>query len=519
MKGVKVVAGKYFDSITLMLLSQRIAEIPGVSEASISLGTAFHQRILEEAGYNCRSLSPNPEDFLLAMDVEGDDWAFFEQRALELLDRPPKSSKDLSEKEHLYSNLPSAIEAQPDANVVLISIPGRYVFTRAMEALGSGLNVMIFSDNVTIEEELTLKKSAHEQGLLVMGPDCGTSIVRGVGLGFANHCVTAPVGIVAASGTGLQEVQVQLTRKGSGILHGIGTGGRDLQKAIGGITFLDAFDAMMEDEEIQVIGLIGKPPAKEVWEQIQSRIIEARKSSMPKEVVVCLIGAELNVEAIDYHACADFEETASVIDALLKKQPSVREVRQELHRRRKDLKDRAQKLGKRRGWLRGYFTGGTLCYEAQLKGLPVLGEIRSNAPVDKCMILEDPLYPIGHAMIDYGDDTFTQGKLHPMMDPSLRSKMLLHQGQSPDVGVILFDLVLGYGCHPNPAESLSDAIRKTKEMRGDDLHIIGSICGVEEDPQVLSKQKDQLESAGAIIAASNAEAALLAAYCVEVEKL
>lgn len=518
MKGVKVFSGAYYDSITLMLISQEITRIPGVKEASVSLGTPFNLHVLKEAGFECEALTPGPEDILLALDTDEKDWETLSEKAIAILKHPPKKSESDRESEVIDYSLKSALSQSPRSNIMLISIPGRYAFDQAMEALRSGLNVMIFSDNVTIEEELALKRFAHERGLLVMGPDCGTSIVRGVGLGFANHCVRAPVGIVAASGTGLQEVQVQLTRKGAGILHGIGTGGRDLQKAIGGISFLDAFDAMLEDEEIQVIGLIGKPPAKEVWEKIQIKIKEAKKASVPKEVVVCLIGAEPNVEALAYHPCADFEQMACVISALLNKQPSVREVRKELHRSRENLIGLAETLGYRRGWLRGFFTGGTLCYEAQLKCLPVLGKIRSNAPVNKRMTLKDPLKPTGHAMIDYGDDTFTQGKLHPMMDPSLRSKMLLHQGQNPEVCVILFDLVLGYGCHPNPAESLSDAIRKLKKLRGEGLHIIGSICGVEEDPQILSKQQDQLESAGAFIANSNAEAALLAAYCVEVDE-
>jgi len=282
---------------------------------------------------------------------------------------------------------------------------------------------------------------------------------------------------------------------------------------------LDALDQMLQDPEIEVIGLIGKPPAPKVWKSIQARIDEARMKENPKEVVLCLIGSKSSKDKASSYSCADFEETANVIAALLNQSQSIETVRKDLIQHREQIKIQAKLMGKRKGSLRGLFTGGTLCYEAQLMALPILGVVHSNAPVDPQMLLEDPLKPCGHAMVDYGDDAFTQGKLHPMMDPSFRSKMMIQQGLDPNTAVILFDLVLGYGCHPNPAESLSESIQKVKEARGESVHIIGSICGVEEDLQICSKQRQQLESAGAIISASNAEAALLAASLVEVDPL
>src|SRR5580704_9603583 len=97
---------------------------------------------------------------------------------------------------------------------------------------------MIFSDNVPIAEEASLKHEARERGLMVMGPDCGTAIIGGVPLAFANAVPRGDIGIIGASGTGIQEVSTLIARAGRGVRHAIGTGGRDMHAEVGGLTTL-----------------------------------------------------------------------------------------------------------------------------------------------------------------------------------------------------------------------------------------------------------------------------------------
>lgn len=99
-----------------------------------------------------------------------------------------------------------------------------------MDALDAGSDVMIFSDNVPVEQEVALKQVAAQRSLLVMGPDCGTAVLDGLGLGFANVVEPGPVGLVAASGTGCQQVMALLDHAGVGVRAALGVGGRDLSR-------------------------------------------------------------------------------------------------------------------------------------------------------------------------------------------------------------------------------------------------------------------------------------------------
>src|SRR5690606_14776291 len=125
--------------------------------------------------------------------------------------------------------------------------PGVYAAFEAFRALENNLNVMMFSDNVTVEDEIKLKDLAVKKDLLMMGPDCGTAIINGVGLCFANKIKRGPIGLVAASGTGLQEVTVLIDQFGGGISQAIGVGGRDLSKDVMGRMTLHAINALNAD--------------------------------------------------------------------------------------------------------------------------------------------------------------------------------------------------------------------------------------------------------------------------------
>src|SRR4030095_10708603 len=136
------------------------------------------------------------------------------------------------------SSIALGLERAEDADIALISVPGDYAAAEALKALAQGLNVMLFFDNVAIADERAIKLYARARTLLVMGPDCGTAIVNGVPLGFANVVRRGDIGLVAASGTGLQEVTCRIHNLGGGISQAIGTGGRDLKDAGGGMPVL-----------------------------------------------------------------------------------------------------------------------------------------------------------------------------------------------------------------------------------------------------------------------------------------
>ncbi|HAA47675.1 MAG TPA: fatty-acid metabolism regulator protein, partial [Synergistaceae bacterium] len=360
-----------------------------------------------------------------------------------------------------------------------------------------------------LEKEIEIKKLAREKGLLVMGPDCGTAIVRGVAMGMANICPTGPVSIVAAAGTGLQEVHVQLAKRGVGTLHGIGTGGRDVRAEVGGIMVEMATEKLLEDDEVEVLVVIGKPPAPEVEKKILERI-----SRGAKPAVLGFIGGESRGDRDGVYICTELEETAAVAAALAKGE-DVAEARKDLDSAEESLKELAGKHGPRKGWLRGLYSGGTLCYEAQVIAKELLGPIHSNTPLKKDLKLEDSLTSVEHTIVDYGEDEFTQGRLHPMIDVSLRAGRFVEEAKDPGVGVILFDVVIGYGCNPDPATELAEGVLKAKAVAGDRIAFVASICGTETDPQDAARQRSILEDAGVLVCDSNARAARLASYLLK----
>jgi len=342
-----------------------------------------------------------------------------------------------------------------------------------------------------------------------MGPDCGTAIVRGIAMGMANVCPTGPVSIVAAAGTGLQEVHVQLARRGVGTLHGIGTGGRDVRAEVGGIMAEMATERLLQDDEVEILVVIGKPPAPEVEKMILDRVTRGGKPA-----VLGFIGGESRGDRDGVYICTELEETAAVAAALAKGE-NVAKVRKDLEEAHEDLRKLAEKHGPRKGWLRGLYSGGTLCYEAQVIAQDHLGPIHSNTPLKKDLALEDSLTSVEHTIVDFGEDEFTQGRLHPMIDVSLRAGRFVEEAKDPEVGVILFDVVIGYGCNPDPAKELAEGVLKAKAAAGERLAFVASICGTEADPQNAVRQRSILEDAGVIVCDSNARAARLASFLLK----
>jgi FdrA protein len=372
----------------------------------------------------------------------------------------------------------------PDANLALISVPGHFASAEARKALALGLHVMVFSDNVSIAEEVALKREARALGRLVMGPDCGTAIIAGMPLGFANVVPLGDIGIIGASGTGIQEVSCLIARAGSGISHAVGTGGRDLNAEVGAITTLTAIDALDADAQTQHIVLISKPPAHGVAKLVLDRVARS-----PKPFTICFLGArDLTLPANARWARTLKAAAELAIGAAITNEPATPPV-----------------IGSLRGKLvRGLFAGGTLCSEAQIvftqAGLVVL----SNVPAPGA----SPMTAAKgrHLMIDLGSDEFTRGRPHPMIDPAVRDGPLADALADPEVGVILLDVVLGYGGHPDPAGYLASMLggRDRRPL------ILASVTGTDRDPQSRTAQVRKLTEAGVVVADSNADAANMA---------
>jgi succinyl-CoA synthetase alpha subunit len=507
---------EYHDSVSLMLIARELGGLEGVNDAAVVMGTEANKSILADAGLVTAEIEgASANDLVLVVSAK--DVSFAEQ-ALEkaellLKKRAPQETTG----EFRPKTIRSALSLHPETNVAVISVTGRYAADEAWEALQYGLHVLLFSDNVSLEDEIALKKFGRDHGLLVMGPGAGTAILNGVALGFANVLPFGPVGIVSAAGTGLQEVSTLLARRDLGISQGIGTGGRDLKKEVGGIMMLSALHALQQDSATEVIVLISKPPADEV-----ARVILEQASTCSKPTVICFLGREMGsmvmgrnvIPANTLQECSLLATSAirpeiGDIQALIKTEKIL------LAKKAKGLK---AKMDDRQRYLRGLFSGGTLCYEAQVIWKDMLrSSIYSNAPLPGGLALSDSTKSIGHTAVDLGDEEFTVGRPHPMIDNDLRIRRMMQEARDPETAVIMLDIVLGYGAHPNPASELGTAIRQAcglAEEAGLGLPVVVSVTGTEGDPQGLRRTVTALEGAGAIVCGSNAAAARLTGMIV-----
>ena len=474
---VDVRADAYYDSVMLMQASSAIGAVAGVTAALVAMATPLNLELLANMGFDVPQVAPT--DMVIAVrardeaTVAAAHWALDASLAELSSHRPAGLTGQAA-----YRTVSAAARQVPGASVALISVPGLHVFPEAMDALDAGLHVMIFSDNVTVAEEVALKDAAAERGLLVMGPDCGTASIAGVGLGFANVVRPGPIGVVAASGTGAQQVMCLLDAAGAGMSHVLGVGGRDLSESVGGRSALRALRALGDDPSTEVVLVVSKPPAPEVAGRVR-----AAAMNLGKPVVLALLGP----------GYGDLTTATGEVLARAGIEPPVWPVLAPEHPPRV-----------RRGALRGLFSGGTLCDEAMLIAARRLGPVRSNIPLRPDWVLAAGLKGDGHLMIDFGDDQLTRGRPHPMVDSTLRLERFAAEAADPDVAVILLDVVLGHGSHPDPAADLCAAIAAA---RRDDLAVVVSLCGTEADPQCWHRQAQRLQAAGAWVHLSNAAAA------------
>jgi FdrA protein len=491
---VEIRSGAYYDSIVLMQLQRVLAGQPGVEDAGVVMGTGANKEVLAQSDLIAPEVQAAGADDLVIVVKGADESAA--RAALEKVDELLVArGRGGADQDYRPKSLESAVQMLPEAQWVLVSVPGRYAAGVTREALNLGKHVFLYSDNVSLEDEIELKRMAVEKGLLVMGSDCGTAIVNGVGLGFANQVCRGSVGLVAASGTGLQQVCAHIHQLGSGLTHALGTGGRDLSEAVNGVTARQALDLLSRDPETKVIVLVSKPPTSKVADEL---VRAARLTRKP--VVIDFIGYATPLRKIDnLHFATTFEETARLAVELTASAPdpgSMGEL---------DL----QRFAPGQRYLRGLFSGGTLAYEAQLILRSYLPGVFSNAPLDKDCRLPDSLVSQAHTIIDLGEDEFTVGRLHPMMDNDLRIRRLELEADDPEVAVILLDVVLGYGAHPDPAGELAPAIARARlgaEGAGRHLEVVAVVTGTDEDPQDLNAQIDKLQTAGVFVYTSNDEA-------------
>ena len=474
--------GFYLDSVALMRISRAIIDMPGVESAALMMGSASNLEIMGNAGLlNEVGQAAESGDLIIAVlanDKESAEMALSQSRSL--LDEPRSNATD--ENSWQPRTLRAAVKLAPDSSLVLISVPGDFAIAEARKAIRRGLHAMIFSDNIPVSEEAALKQEARELGQLVMGPDCGTSIINGVPLAFANKLPRGDIGIIGASGTGIQEVSCLIAQYGGGISHAIGVGGRDLKSEVGGISTLMSLDALDADALTKHIVIVSKPPPDDMIAKVLQRVGESAKPA-----TICFIGAK--ALTMPDNATQVFSLKAAAQSAM--GLPADNAASDEIH------------LPQGKNRVVGLFSGGTLCAEAQVIFHNNDEKLTSNAPIPGVPLLTG--VDSCHLLLDLGSDEYTRGKPHPMIDPTVRDETLIEALASDNVAIILIDVVLGFGAHQDPAGHLADIITNHSSDNGP--AIVASVTGTEADPQIRSTQVAKLTAIGVQVAPTNADAA------------
>lgn len=581
----EIKSGVYYDSITLLKLQKQLLQYQGIQNSAVVMATEVNKTILQQVQLWSQEIAKaTAEDLVISICADNEENA---KKALQLVWETLHQSKIHTQNQgYRPRTITSAQKMLPNANLVLISVPGKFAAEQARIGLENNLHVMLFSDNVTIEDEVQLKQLAKERGLLVMGPDCGTAIINGVGLGFANAVRRGGIGIIGASGTGIQEVTCLIHSFGAGISCAIGTGGRDLSREVGGITMLQALSALENDPKTQIIILISKPPHPEVmqkvilaanqvkkpiilcflgaehlsypqpmqktvifvntlsetakiavkaWQKIQAGIIPTKEniqdetSSAPKiatsknEGIFDSIGSALSrVDTAVGHVAKkvtteiaswviDNVSQANIKNTLISSGPFVESWN--LQKWQETIQAEKATRHPKQQYLRGIYSGGTLAYETIFLLKSKIPALYSNLSKEQQYRLSDPTKSYQHTIIDLGEDEYTVGRPHPMIDNTFRCQRLLQEANDPETAVILFDLVLGYGSQLDILSlfipTLQQAIQQM-DLQQRNIAFVSHICGTTDDPQNLLHIAQELTKIGVHCALSNETAALLA---------
>lgn len=484
----RLIKGNFQDSVTLMVLSRDLSALPEVTRVSVMMGTPANKDVFRETGlWHDLLAEATPNDLCIVVDAENADPAIADTIAARIGERLAELAKGTGKARYpVARSWRRAREMNPKANIALVSVAGQYAHGLAREALEGGLNVMIFSDNVGVDQERDLKTFARDRGLLVMGPDCGTAIVGGAPLAFANRVPAGPIAVVGASGTGIQELTCQIARRGHGITHALGLGGRDLSEAIGGLSAETALDLVAADPATRVVAFVSKPPAAAVRAKLLDRM-----AKLGKPVVALFLGDRPGRRDFgDVHLARTLDEAAALAVELV-----------EIDALARDL-PRPTARG-----IRGLYTGGTLAGEAAGLLAEALDLVPDAAHAEGFMLRTEH-----HRIVDLGDDVYTRGRPHPMIDPFARNELVVALAKDADAGVLLVDVVLGFGSHLDPAGELARAVEAMRAARGDasPITVVATLTGVPDDPQDLAVQSQKLEDAGIVIAGSVRAAVLLA---------
>ena len=494
----RVFPNSYRDSVELMQIAAEIESLAGINRAGLVMATPANREVLAAAGLLSEATeAAGPNDLVVA--VASDD----ERAATQALERAAErlagpGTEGPNETTRTDARTLAEGVAEIAANLALISTPGTYATAEALKALKRGLNVFLFSDNVSVEDEIELKTMARARGLLLMGPDCGTAILDGVPLGFANAVRRGTIGLVGASGTGLQQVSCLIDRYGAGVSQAIGVGGRDLDERVGGKMMLAALERLGADPGTDLIVLISKPPSASVTEAVL-----AAAGAVGKPVIVNFLGGDpATITAAGAIPAATFEAAATIASAMALGRPIPDDDALDGAATDQAVVREAQAAMDPTQWrIRGLYSGGSLAGEAKLVLNAALGAKAAKL----------------HQIVDLGDDEYTVGRPHPMIDPRLRNEHLAAAATDPTTAVILLDVVLGYGANADPAGALASAIHAARQDAADAgrrFAVVASVCGTSRDPQNLDAQEAQLAEAGVILAPSNARAAALAALIV-----
>ncbi|HCB1681448.1 TPA: acyl-CoA synthetase FdrA [Citrobacter braakii] len=479
--------GSFQDSVSLMIISRKLSERPEVDQVSVMMGTPANKSMLDSTGFwHDDFADATPNDICVAVRTEGEQPEILDLIREQLEKELSAIANASGSSHHLVKarRFESACQKLPQANLLLVSVAGEYAASVAREGLQANKNVMLFSDNVPLEQEVELKTMARERGLIVMGPDCGTAMIAGSPLAFANVLPEGGIGVIGASGTGIQEITSQIALHQQGISHAIGLGGRDLSADVGGISALTALEMLAADDATRVMAFVSKPPSP----QVRTRIIAAMQK-VGKPVVALFLGSKPEQRREGNVWLANSLSDAARLAVLLMRVAQQRRAQPEV-------------AGK---GIYGLYAGGTLAAEAAMLLSAGLGVPVSESH-DQGVMLDAG----GHRIVDLGDDSYTLGRPHPMIDPTTRSIEIEKLAAFPDVGVLLLDVVLGYGACADPAGAVVEAVDQVRAKRTAPLVVIATLTGTEGDPQGRSEQEEKLREAGVAVMETLEEAVLLA---------
>lgn len=525
---VLVKSNYYRDSLNLLKISDIMKRSSsGIVEAVVIMGTKTNKAVLVKLGFPSTKINQATEsDLIIAIEAVDKGSVDSALRKVEELLHSDGSSDTSSSVSENPTDLDSALVSMSNANLALISIPGEYVKDLSIKLSNEGIHQQIFSDHVPLDDELTIKEYAAKKGVLVLGPGAGTSIINGKGIGFSNVLRKGPVGIIAAAGTGLQEVSSLLDQCDIGVKYGLGVGANDPKEKIGGLMMLEALKVLEELPDIEIMTIVSKPPSPRAKKKIIDYIVKNGK----KKYVLAFLGGghddslpkstKSKIVQVTTLASAVFA-VAGLTSNELYKQSLVR-----LHIEPEILQRSVAKewkgFGQQQKYIRALYTGGTFAYETQVILNGILKDLFSNAPTGRTKKLPQSSKSKKHSILDLGEEEFTQGRPHPMIDPTIRRLRLVEESQDPEVGVVMMDFVLGYGSNPDPVGAVLNEIgqvKATARKSGRYLSIVTHVCGTKRDPQGYDESIRKLENAGALVFPTNALAAIASAQIIARGKL